>query len=107
IFEGFERTLIDAGLYAAPAVPPAICFLDVTGYTRLTEVRGDAAAAGLAERLGRIVQRTSVGHGGKAVKWLGDGVMFFFREPGQGVLAALEMVAAARAAELPPAHVGL
>ncbi len=107
IFEGFERTLIDAGLYAAPAVPPAICFLDVTGYTRLTEVRGDAAAAGLAERLGRIVQRTSVGHGGKAVKWLGDGVMFYFREPGQGVLAALEMVAAVRAAELPPAHVGL
>ena len=33
--------------------------------------------------------------------------MFFFREPGEGVLAALEMVAAARAAELPPAHVGL
>jgi adenylate cyclase len=107
IFEGFERTLIDAGLYAAPGVPPAICFLDVTGYTRLTEVRGDAAAAGLAERLGRIVQRTSAGHGGKAVKWLGDGVMFYFRQPGQGVQAALEMVAAARAAELPPAHVGL
>jgi adenylate cyclase len=33
--------------------------------------------------------------------------MFHFRDPGSGVVAALEMVDGARAAELPPAHVGL
>ena len=33
--------------------------------------------------------------------------MFHFREPGPGVLAALEMVEGAREADLPPAHVGL
>jgi len=86
---------------------PAICFLDLTGYTRLTEERGDAAAADLAGALGRLVQQTSTTFGGKPVKWLGDGVMFWFREPGRGVEAALDMVNGARSAGLPPAHVGL
>ena len=36
-----------------------MCFLDISGYTRLTEERGDAAAAELAEDLGRLVQRES------------------------------------------------
>ena len=26
------------------------------------------------------------------MKWLGDGVMFYFEDPGNGVLAALDMV---------------
>jgi adenylate cyclase len=48
-----------------------------------------------------------VQHGGKPIKWLGDGVMFYFGDPGPGVHAALEMVDALAAAGLPPAHVGL
>jgi adenylate cyclase len=107
ILDGFETSLTRAGLQDAVDKPPAICFLDLTGYTRLTEERGDEAAAELAGRLARLVQRTSAQHGGKPVKWLGDGVMFYFREPGRGVLAALEMVEGASEAELPPAHVGL
>jgi adenylate cyclase len=106
-FEGFEAGLSAAGLYKAVDRPPAICFLDLSGYTRLTEERGDAAAADLAGRLSRLVNRTSGQHGGKPIKWLGDGVMFHFREPGASVLAALEMVEGAREAELPPAHVGI
>ena len=107
ILETFETSLTRAGLQDAPDRPPAICFLDLTGYTRLTDERGDEAAAELAGQLARLVQRTSNRHGGKPVKWLGDGVMFLFREPGRGVLAALEMVEGARKADLPPAHVGL
>ena len=84
-----------------------MCFLDITGYTRLTQERGDAAAAELAEQLGSLVQRTSVQYGGRPVKWLGDGVMFYFPNPGPGVVAALEMVAGVADAGLPPAHVGL
>jgi class 3 adenylate cyclase len=53
------------------------------------------------------VQRTSIKYGGRPVKWLGDGVMFFFPNPGPGVVAALEMVVGVAEAELPPAHVGL
>ena len=37
----------------------------------------------------------------------GDGVMFYFGDPGPGVRAALEMVDGLAAAGLPPAHVGL
>ena len=53
------------------------------------------------------MQRSSVRHGGKPIKWLGDGVMFYFADPGPGVRAALEMVDGLAAAGLPPAHVGL
>jgi adenylate cyclase len=53
------------------------------------------------------VQRSSVQRGGRPIKWLGDGVMLYFGEPGAGVLAALEMLDGLAAAELPPAHVGL
>jgi adenylate cyclase len=84
-----------------------MCFLDITGYTRLTQERGDEAAAALAATLSRLVQRASVQHGGRPVKWLGDGVMFYFPDPGPGVVAALEMVDGVAGAGLPPAHVGL
>jgi adenylate cyclase len=107
IREGIEAVLRDAGLISGPDQAPAICFLDVTGYTRLTEQRGDAAAADLAARLARLVERTSGRHGGRPVKWLGDGVMFVFREPGPAVRAALQMVEGAAAAGLPPAHIGV
>ncbi len=107
IIEGLEMMLTGAGLHSRLEHPPAMCFLDITGYTRLTQERGDAAADQLAEQLGQLVQRTSVRHGGRPVKWLGDGVMFFFPIPGPGVVAALEMVAGVAEAGLPPAHVGL
>jgi adenylate cyclase len=87
--------------------PPAMCFLDIAGYTRLTEERGDEAAADLAARLAHLVRRSSQEHGGTPVKWLGDGVMFYFREPGDAVLAAVEMVTVVRSHALPPAHVGI
>jgi adenylate cyclase len=90
-----------------PQRPPAMCFLDLAGFTRLTEERGDRAAAALAASLADLVEQVSLPHGGQPVKWLGDGVMFHFRQPGQAVVAALEMVERTPQAGLPPAHVGL
>jgi adenylate cyclase len=107
IVAGAEIALRQAGLVEERLRQPAIVFLDITGYTQLTDEHGDAAAAQLAARLGPLVQRTSVAHGGRAVKFLGDGVMFVFPEPGPAVLAALEMVQDVEAAGLPPAHVGI
>jgi adenylate cyclase len=108
IVDGAAAALEGAGLrIREEKSPPAMCFLDVTGYTQLTQERGDAAAAALAEKLSRIVQRISVQQGGRPVKWLGDGVMFHFPDPGLGVVAAIEMVESLAAAGLPPAHVGL
>ncbi|HEX6474337.1 MAG TPA: adenylate/guanylate cyclase domain-containing protein [Candidatus Limnocylindria bacterium] len=107
IISGFEFVLTEAGMLTAPIRPPAICFLDITGYTRLTNERGDDAAADLAQGLSTLVQRTAVEHGGRPVKWLGDGVMVYFREVGPGVTAALDMVDGVASAGLPPAHVGM
>ncbi|MGH2678472.1 MAG: adenylate/guanylate cyclase domain-containing protein [Actinomycetota bacterium] len=105
--EYVEGALEKAGLHTPLRSPPAVCFLDITGYTRLTEERGDEAAAELAERLGTLVRRSSQEHGGEPVKWLGDGVMFYFPNPGQGVLSSLDMVEGVATHALPPAHVGL
>jgi adenylate cyclase len=105
--EDVEDALERAGLLTRLRQPPAVCFLDLTGYTRLTEERGDEAAAELAETLAALVRRRSQEHGGRPVKWLGDGVMFYFQDPAEGVLAALDMVEGAANAALPPARVGI
>jgi adenylate cyclase len=105
--EHVEDAMEGAGLHSRLRRPPAVCFLDITGFTRLTEERGDAAAASLAARLATLVRRSSRQHGGQPVKWLGDGVMFYFRDAGPGVLAALDMVESVVAHALPPAHVGI
>jgi adenylate cyclase len=90
-----------------PARVPAMSFLDLVGYTRLTEEHGDQAAAALAEALAVLVNRSSREHGGVPVKWLGDGVMVYFRDPAGAVLAALRLVAQLPEVGLPPAHVGV
>jgi adenylate cyclase len=105
--EDVEAALERAGLHTRLHHPPAVSFLDITGYTRLTEERGDEAAADLAERLATLVRRASQERGGRPVKWLGDGVMFYFPDPGPGVLAALDMVEGAATASLPPARMGI
>jgi len=105
--EDIEAALEAAGALGRPERVPAMCFLDLVGYTRLTEEHGDQAAAGLAEALAVLVGRCSREYGGVPVKWLGDGVMFHFRDPAGAVLAALQMVEQFPAAGLPPAHVGV
>jgi adenylate cyclase len=105
--EDVESALEKLGLYRPVRRPPAMAFLDISGYTRLTEERGDEAAANLAGRLAALVRKSSQEHGGQPVKWLGDGVMFHFPDPGPGVVAALDMVEGAAAQELPPARVGI
>jgi adenylate cyclase len=104
---GFEATLAEAGVFTRATSVPAMCFLDITGYTRLTGEQGDIAAAQLAETLTRLVQRTAVQHGGRPVKWLGDGVMLYFPSPGAAVVAAIEMREGITSAGLPPAHIGI
>jgi adenylate cyclase len=85
----------------------AIAFLDLSGFTRLTEERGDEVAAELAATLADLVQDASLPHGGQPVKLLGDGVMFHFPRAASAVRCALELVERAPAEGLPPAHVGV
>jgi adenylate cyclase len=107
LVEDIEAALDATGILGRPGRVPAMCFLDLVGYTRLTEERGDQAAAELAGRLAVLVGRSSRERGGVPVKWLGDGVMVHFREPAGAVLAALGMVAQLPESGLPPAHVGV
>jgi len=107
LVEDIEAALEETGVLGRPGRVPAMCFLDLVGYTRLTEEQGDQVAAELAERLAVLVDRSSREHGGMPVKWLGDGVMVHFRDPAGAVLAALGMVEEFPAAGLPPVHVGV
>jgi adenylate cyclase len=107
IINGIALALQSAGLHTIEKSVPAMCFLDVTGYTQFTSERGDQVAADLVERLRKVVQPPTMNHGGRAVKWLGDGVMFWFPDAVSGVTAALQMVKDAERDESPPAHVGL
>jgi adenylate cyclase len=105
--ESVEGALETAGLYKRMRRPPAVSFLDLSGFTRLTEEGGDEVAADLAARLRSLVRRSSQEHGGESVKWLGDGVMLVFPDPASGVLASLEMVERAKDEALPPARAGI
>jgi adenylate cyclase len=87
-----EEGLEGSGLEPRVSRPPAICFVDLSGYTQLTEERGDEAAAQVAGRLATLVNDISRSRGGRPIRWLGDG---------------LDMVERAPAADLPAAHVGI
>src|SRR4029453_5255515 len=105
--EHIEQALEDAGVSLPAAPPTAMCFLDLSGYTRLTDEHGDAEAAALAGRLADIVQLRSRPHGGEVVKWVGDGVMFRFRDPSGAGGSPLHRGETLTARRLPPAHVGV
>ncbi len=108
MIEHIEAELEQAGFGAPrPTAPPAICFLDLSGYTRLTEELGDRTAAAFATELAALAQQTSARHGGKPVKWLGDGVMMYFDHPIGAVRAALQMVRDGPALSLPAIHAGV
>jgi adenylate cyclase len=102
-----ELALERAGLFEKVPRPPSICFVDLTGYTALTEERGDEFAADLAAGLASLVEDISRRGGGRPIRWLGDGGMFHFKEPQAAVLAGLDMVEAAPRAGLPPMHIGI
>jgi adenylate cyclase len=102
-----EQALESSGLHERVPQPPAICFVDLTGYTRLTEERGDEAAAQVAGRLAALVNDISRRRGGRPVRWLGDGGMFYFPEPETAVIAGLDLVERCPTVDLPPAHVGI
>jgi adenylate cyclase len=107
IFDGFENLLARAGLYERLERVPAIAFIDVTGYSRLTEEHGDASAADLAGTVARLVQRVSADHRGRTIKWLGDGLMVYFPDSTAAVEAALGVQTAMGEETLPPAHIGI
>ncbi|MFL6047549.1 MAG: adenylate/guanylate cyclase domain-containing protein [Propionibacteriaceae bacterium] len=90
-----------------PKQPSAIAFLDLTGYTALAEQHGDQAAANLATGLVRVANQAAQAQDGRAVKWLGDGVMFHFTDPGRAILAAVDLIDQTEQAVRVPARMGI
>jgi adenylate cyclase len=107
-YEHAETALEGAGVFErGKRHPGAAAFADLSGYTTLTEEAGDDAAARVALSLADLVSEIAERRRGTVVKMLGDGVHFHFADPGDAVLASLDIVEAVRPRGLPPAHVGV
>ncbi|CAH1652788.1 Class 3 adenylate cyclase [Hyphomicrobiales bacterium] len=82
-----QEILCEAGLgEALNRKPPTVAFMDLAGFTALTQAMGDEHAADYALRLEALAQDGASKHDGRLVKALGDGVMMLFPD----ALPALE-----------------
>lgn len=94
----------------APVDPtgwPAVGFVDISGYTRLSQEQGDERAAALAARFAELVALEVQSAGGRLVKLLGDGALLLSRDVGTALRILSRLFLAARDAGLPALHAGL
>jgi adenylate cyclase len=90
-----------------PKATSAIAFVDLSGFTRLTDEEGDEVGTRLATELAAEAERAVARHGCRLVKLLGDGVMLQGDDPVALVRTALALVRSLPAHGLPPAHAGV
>jgi adenylate cyclase len=109
IVEGFEGFLASRGLAPPPDPlgPPAIVFVDLSGFTRLTSERGDESAVDAATSLQRRADEAARRYGGRLVKLLGDGAMLRLSDAEAGLGAALDLVDAMNAEGALSSHAGV
>ncbi len=69
----------------------AIVFLDISSYTPLTEVMGDAVAAKIVERLSELVREETARFDGRIVDRVGDGFLLVFPDTRAAIHCALEI----------------
>lgn len=82
------------------------CFVDLAGYTALTEVHGDDEAAELASRFVEIA-KASLGPRDRFVKSLGDAVLVACADPEAGLAFLMEMFRRADREQFPDLRAGL
>ncbi len=103
-----EALLAMNGLLSAePHHVPGIAFVDLSGFTRHIEERGDVEGTRLAAGLVDEAERAAATSGARIVKLLGDGVLLYSRHAGDVLDTALTLVESLPAAGLPPAHAGV
>jgi adenylate cyclase len=81
-------------------------FVDLAGFTALTEVHGDAEAVALLERFESITG-DALGVDDRLVKTIGDAVMLAFAGPGSAIAAVTRLFTALAETDLPVARAGL
>lgn len=69
----------------------AIVFLDISSYTPITAVMGDAVAAKIVERLSALVREMTMRFDGRIVDRVGDGFLLVFPEPRAALMCAIEI----------------
>lgn len=101
-------TASDGDGLAPGEVMAAIGFIDLTGYTSLTEKEGDRQALAYARRLERLVRAASHSHDFRIVKRLGDGFMLVSGSC-TGLLSGVLYIvrAAAERDDMPTARAGI
>lgn len=70
---------------------PSIVFIDLSGFTAMTEAEGDEAAAVTTARFEEEVSLATLRHGGRVVKLLGDGAMLHFGDAVSAVRATSQI----------------
>ena len=78
-------------------IETTILFVDLAGFTPLTQAMGDAAAAGLMERFSDLVREAARDADGRVVKQIGDEFMLAFTDPASAVSCGLDIEAATSA----------
>jgi adenylate cyclase len=87
---------------------PTFVFVDLAGYTALTEASGDRAAARIASEFRRTMSSLSRQHGAWQVKSMGDGVMIWSPDADWAVaLAADTLKVVGTRTDLLPVRVGV
>ena len=93
--DGFESTFA------------TVAFVDLAGFSALTDVHGDAAAIRVLQRFERFVHDALGGHG-PPIKWIGDEAMFGFKDPATALEVLGRLLPACRSApEIPLTRTGL
>ncbi|MHB8669664.1 MAG: adenylate/guanylate cyclase domain-containing protein [Acidimicrobiales bacterium] len=87
---------------AADAPERTFSFVDLAGFTALTEVHGDDQAAALVDRFVSVASR-ALGPSDELVKSIGDAVMLAFPSPDSALVALRQVLEGCRAEEGFPA----
>ena len=78
-------------------------FVDLSGFTALTEAMGDLKTAEVLDRFSGLVREATTAFGGQVVKQIGDAFFLVFHDPSDAVACALDIEARATAAPAFPA----
>ncbi len=73
--------LHDASHPRATRVERSFAFVDLSGFTRYTDVQGDDEAVDILSAVRAVVRGVASTHGVRIAKWLGDGAMLVGVEP--------------------------
>lgn len=88
----------------------AVLFVDLSGFTPLTDTRGDSVAADVLDRYSTVVRTAAAHSEGRIMKQIGDEFMLAFPTATAAVAFGVDVRQRANAAELPRlrmgAHVG-